>query len=387
MSISSLPLSYCTNVHAAQSIAEVLEGLDEYTIRVQQQLQSPVAAGLWLARSVATELLAADGRLEQFAGQLVERDLKCYTLNTFPYGDFHGERVKETVYVPDWTDQRRREYTLDCAKILSELLPEGTEGSLSTVPLGFKELPHADDFIERCIDEIVGFANDLDELHSESGKMIRLAIEPEPICMLETTAETLEFFQKLRSKAADCGALENVNRHVGVCYDVCHQSVEFEDVVDSIEALHQAEVRINKLHISCAIELQNPADNVDGREALAKFVEPRYLHQTFGRLPSGETRRIVDLNAEFTANPPTEFADCDTWRIHYHVPVNEESLGPLQTTRPDLRRAIEAVKNLDYAPHLEVETYTWNVLPGKQIGLVEGLTNEMRATLSILAEL
>ncbi|MBM80966.1 MAG: hypothetical protein CMJ78_10290 [Planctomycetaceae bacterium] len=385
MSISSLPLSYCTNVHAAQTVAAVINGLDQYTVKVQERLGQPVATGLWLARSVASELLAADDSLKQFADELRSRELICYTLNTFPYGDFHSERVKETVYIPGWSEPSRSEYTLDSAKILSELLPDGTEGSLSTVPLGFKEREYPADFDSQCIESLISLAVDLDELHSDTGKMIRLAIEPEPICVLETTDETIQFFNRLRSRAADSGTLEQVNRHIGVCYDVCHQSVEFEDVAASIESLRQAEIRINKLHITCAIDLEDPANNAEARDALATFVESRYLHQTFGRRPDGTTIRVVDLDQDLALSPPPEFLECDRWRIHFHVPVNAESLGPLNTTRPDLKRALAAVAALDYAPHLEVETYTWGVLPSQQVDLVEGLTNEMRATHELLS--
>ena len=225
----------------------------------------------------------------------------------------------------------------------------------------------------------------LDELHDESGRVIRLAIEPEPCCVLETTIETIQFFETLRHRAAELDAIDAVKRHVGVCYDVCHQSVEFEDVAESIRALDAADVRIVKVHISSAIE-SDPNDLAQ-REALAQFVEKRYLHQTFAKHPSGSVEHVTDLTAEICQSPPDRMANAHTWRTHYHVPVNAESIGPLKTTLPDLKRALGAVRRLPYAPHLEIETYTWNVLPDTPtVDLVEGLAAEVTTTRRLLEE-
>lgn len=388
MSLATLPLSYCTNVHPARTVAEVIRGLDTYTGAVRKQTDRPLAAGLWLPEAVIRELRKNPQRLEHLREALARNDVVCYTLNAFPYGDFHGERVKETVYQPDWSTDERLEYTLACAAILSELLPDGVEGSLSTLPLGFKPMAHGGEFTRRCIAQLLAAARRLDELHDETGVPIRLAVEPEPLCVLETTVEVIAFFEALRAAAVAEGCTEVARRHLGVCYDVCHQSVEFEDVAASIAALQQADVRINKVHITCALRLEDPARNAAGRRALSEFAEPRYLHQTFARHRTGRVVSRPDLDAALCASPPTEFLEADEWRVHFHVPVNAERLGPLQTTRPDLERALQAVARLDYAPHLEVETYTWGVLPGRERPLlVEGLSEELRATRELLARI
>lgn len=384
MSLSELPLGYCTNVHPGRDVAEVERGLDAYTLPVAREFGQQVAAGLWLARPVVSELLESPGELDRFAGAMRDRFLQVYTLNAFPFGDFHSDVVKGRVYVPDWSDATRTEYTIDCARVLATLLPEGVDGSISTVPLGFKEFEHADDFEPRAIEQLVETARGLARLRDESGQIVRLAIEPEPFCLLETTAEALAFFERLRSRAEDLGAGDEVGEFLGLCYDVCHQSVEFEDVAESIRSIDAAGIRINKVHVTCAIRLENPAD-ADARATLAQYVEPRYLHQTMARTAGGEILRHVDLSADLTGDPPPEFLEADEWRVHYHVPVDAERLGPLATTRGDLRRALETVRDLAYAPHLEVETYTWDVLPGAAPGsLVEGLTRELTATRELL---
>jgi hypothetical protein len=392
MSLNPLPLSYCTNVHPGLTVAQVERGLTEFTVPAGQRFGSTMAAGLWLAQPVIRELLSEPEQTKRFAARIAELGLCTYTLNAFPFGDFHSERVKENVYLPDWTQPSRLEYSWDCARVLAELisatLPSGTEGSLSTVPLGFKTLATAADFEPNCIRNLIELARRLAQLAAETGQIIRLAIEPEPCCVLETTAETIAFFRRLRDRAANERVLDAVEQHLGVCYDVCHQSVEFEDVADSIASLARERIRINKVHITCALQLTQPCANAAAREALAHFVEPRYLHQTFARSATGDIRRVLDLTAELARTPASEFAEADCWRIHFHVPVNAERIGPLETTRADLKRALLAVTKLDDAPHLEVETYTWNVLPGgDKPDLITGLAHELSATRDLLAAL
>jgi len=388
MSLSTLPLSYCMNVHPGRTVEEVEQGLDRFTCPVQENYAAPLAAGLWLARSVVRELLQSPNELTRFAEGLATRDLSCHTLNAFPYGDFHSDRVKETVYIPDWSQPERLDYTTDCARVLAALMPEGCEGSISSLPLGFKQTPHGEDFFDRCIDQLLELSRRLDALHDDTGKVVRLGLEPEPVCLIETTAEAIDFFNRLWQMARQLDELEAVKRHIGLCYDVCHQAVQFEDIEQSIAELHQAGVRINKVHVTCAIHVDDPGADSEARHALARYAEPRYLHQTNARLPDGEILRMLDLTREFAVNPDRGFADADAWRVHFHVPVDAEELGPLKTTRPELKQALAAVAGLDYPPHLEVETYTWEVLPdGNRTELVDGLTNELTATRGLLAEL
>jgi len=386
MTFCTNALSYCTNLHPGQTVAEVLKGLRQFTVPARQRF-NPLAAGLWLARPVISELQADAALLAAFKAELRHHGLSCYTLNTFPFGNFHDARVKENVYLPDWASRDRYQYTLDCAEILTELMDKDlTDGSLSTVPLGFKPFQQAAKFEHECIAHLIELAIELRRLYERTGKRIRLAIEPEPFCVIETTAEAVVFFGKLFEQAAEANALDDVRDYVGLCYDVCHQSVEFEDVTDSIRQLDTSGVRINKIHITCAIRIERPKENHEARKALAQFAEQRYLHQTFARTPYGLVK-TVDLTTELAQQPPADFAAADEWRVHFHVPVNAESVGPLATTRPDLRKALAAVKSLSYAPHLEVETYTWGVLPdGRRVDLVDGLVGELSATRELLEQ-
>ncbi|MCA8995506.1 MAG: metabolite traffic protein EboE [Planctomycetaceae bacterium] len=387
MSLSTLPLSYCTNVHPGKNIDQVVQGLREYTIPARRQIGERIAAGLWLPASALAELRQHPDQKTQLRTVLAEGDLVCYTLNTFPFGDFHSDRVKENVYVPDWTEERRYEYTRDSAELLGELMPDGVEGSLSTVPLGFKGFDHPADFFDRCCENLIRLAKDLDRLHDETGRVLRLAIEPEPLCLLETTGEAIEFFQRLFSLADGRGIGDIVRRHVGLCYDVCHQAVEFEDIEESVRAIDRAGIRINKVHLTCALHLDKPMENGPAREQLAEYVEQRYLHQTFAKSTDGQVHRFTDLTVAFCENPPREFLSAEAWRIHFHVPVHREDVGLLKTTRPELEAVLKAVHRLDYAPHLEVETYTWGVLPEEErLTLTDGLTRELQATHSLVRD-
>lgn len=388
MSLSTLPLSYCTNVHPGLNVSEVIQGLQQYTIPTQDKLNRKIAAGLWLPATAIDEIANTPAQFEQLRDALHQGNLTCYTLNTFPFGNFHSERVKDQVYLPDWSTPDRLNYTVRCAQLLEKLMPEGVEGSLSTVPLGFKGHEKDEDFLPECIDQLLNLAATLDDLHDETGRVVRLAVEPEPLCILETTTETIEFFRKLFDAAITRGQLDVVKRHIGVCYDVCHQSVEFENVKESIQKLAAEDIRINKVHITCALRLESPANNPEARSQLASFVEQRYLHQTFIKT-GDQIQTVTDLSEKLCLEPDEDgILNADEWRIHFHVPVNQESQGLLGTTRNDLKLALEQVAELDYAPHLEVETYTWNVLPGgEQLTLIEGLTSELSATYDLIETL
>lgn len=391
MTLSSMPLSYCTNVHPGRNLEEINEGLNSCTAVVRRKLDAPLAAGLWLARSAVTEILSHPESLESLAQTLWQNDLCCYTLNAFPFGDFHTKRVKERVYLPDWASPERLKYTKDCASILAQLLPAGSEGSISTVPLGGRMNPTGPDFHAVCLANLIRMARYLKNLHDETGRLIRLAVEPEPMCEMSSIPQTVvPLFTTLFQLAEARGLCDVVQQHIGLCFDVCHQAVEFEDVVASIDLLEANEIRLNKIHITNALELLNPADNEEGRRALIEYVEPRYLHQTYARFSDGRIASRPDLLVDdICHDPPDSFLQADAWRIHFHVPVYAAQLGPLNTTRSDLLAALRRVATLPYAPHLEVETYTWPVMPGDATStdLPDRIHHELSSTLSTLAEI
>jgi hypothetical protein len=262
---------------------------------------------------------------------------------------------------------------------------DDVDGSLSTLPLGFKPASQTVDFRSACIKQLLAMAQFLAELRQSTGRTIRLAIEPEPLCVLETTAETIAFFYELWTAADQAACGEIAREHLGLCLDICHQAVEFENVAASISMIHAAQIRINKVHISSALQLDDPLHNHEGRHDLRLFVEPRYLHQTFGLRVDGSVARVVDLTDELLREPPPQMRDATTWRVHYHVPITRKSHGALTTTQAAISEALQAVAALDYAPHLEVETYTWTVFPGEQpVDLIVGITGELQSAQTLI---
>ena len=379
------PLSYCTNVHPCRSRNDLERIIVQEARCVRDQCGFDLGVGLWLPEAVISNLIYDATFTTSVASLLADQGMRCFSLNAFPFGDFHSERVKENVYLPDWSDVRRLEYTQRCSQFLAGILNGNDEGSISTLPLAYKQAEQSSDFSKRVIDQLLQLARYLDTLHNETGKIIRFAIEPEPFCVLETTLETIQFFERLW-EAADKVALGGVVRHhIGVCYDVCHQAVEFENPSTAIRELTEADIRINKVQISCAIELDNPTSE-KARQALATFAEQRYLHQTFAQHSDGRVISHTDLSQELALDPPAEWSQAERWRVHFHVPVDADRLGPLGTTRPELIQALHALGQLSYEPHLEVETYTWPVLPGVKSGdVTAGMARELIATRELIA--
>jgi sugar phosphate isomerase/epimerase len=369
-------LTYCTNIHAGESWPEVLAGLETHlpAIKAAVAPEAPLGVGLRLS-AAAAEALAAPATFEAFRAFLEAGGYYVFTINGFPYGAFHGQPVKEGAYRPDWSDPARLAYSDRLADLLARLLPEGLTGTVSTVPGTFK--PWAEGAAEHRLDAIVRnlveHAAHLVALEARSGKRIVLALEPEPCCLLETIAETVEFFETrlfgadaVRRLSALCGldaatAEAALRRHLGVCYDVCHAAVEFEDPRASIAALQGAGIEIAKVQLSAALKIRDLDD--DDAQRLRPFDEPVYLHQVVARARDGALERYLDLPealARLEENRGKE------WRIHFHVPIFLEQLEAFSTTQDFLRQVLALHRAEPVTEHLEVETYTWDVLPAAQ---------------------
>ena len=376
-----LPVSYCANVHPGETFDEALANLKRFATPLRAKRGRSLAVGLWMSAQAIVDIKCKPDVVPELRDWLHTSDIVTYTMNAFPFGNFHARRVKEEVYRPDWTEPAREEYTNSVADLLAQLLPEEVEGSISTVPCAFTRHHPMDKDTSIYRPHLVSTARYLEQLHKETGKLIRLAIEPEPGCVLETTDQAIAFFKSLWLATDGTPDEDAVRTHLGLCYDVCHQAVEYESIETSLRLLDENEVRIVKLHMSCALELTDPTDD-EARAELARFAEERYLHQTFAKHPSGRILKLLDLTKEHATAPSADWLDCESWRIHFHVPVHKTSVARLATTRPQLDEAILHLPKLSHQPHLEVETYTWNVLPTDdaprvEFDLVEGLAAEL----------
>jgi sugar phosphate isomerase/epimerase len=361
-------LTYCTNIHAGEGWDDVMASLRNNVPAIKQSLElgSDIGIGLRVG-GAASEALKQPAAIEELKSFLQDTGAIIVTFNGFPYGAFHGQTVKEDVYRPDWADPVRLNYTNDLADTMASVLPEGEAGSISTVPGTFK--PWASGNEETIARNMISHVGHLVQLHRDTGKEIALALEPEPCCMLETIEESIDFFASHIFSATGVAQLASetglsnadaeaaLRRHIGVCYDVCHAAVEYEDPRASVAALRSAGIAIPKLQLSSALRLAE----VDEAKlaALRGFDEPVYLHQVIEKSPSGLVRH-KDLNEAFAT---AEAAMGREWRVHFHVPIFLERLEQFDTTQAFLREILALHREEPISPHLEVETYTWDVLP------------------------
>ena len=365
-------LTYCTNIHAGEPLDEVMSSLAQHlpAIKAATSGAQPLGVGLRLGHAAASSL-REPGKLAELKDWLGAGGYYVFTLNGFPYGAFHGRTVKQDAYLPDWGDPHRLAYTNHLADILSELLPEGQSGSVSTVPCTYKSwaagrVAAIDDQLLRHVAHLVGIAQ-------RTGQVISLALEPEPDCFLETIAESVSYFSEhLFGRAAVArlaglaglsrsAAQDALRRHLGVCYDVCHAAVEFEDALASVAQLRAAGILISKLQLSSALRIES----FDAQSArhLAAFAEPVYLHQVVQRR-HGELHRFADLpEALAAAGAAGDQAQGAEWRVHFHVPVVLEQMQHFGTTQSFLAQILALHRAEPISQHLEVETYTWDVLP------------------------
>jgi sugar phosphate isomerase/epimerase len=403
MLVNGRHLTYCSNIHPGESWSETLSTLRGAALDVKRKVQkdAPFALGLRLSNGAAEELLHTSDALDALHAELVASGMYVFTLNGFPYGAFHGTRVKEQVYRPDWRDPRRLAYTARLVEILRVLLPPGGQGSISTVPVGFRpDFQHPGERA-RAVEQLVACAALLFRVHEEHGVDIALAIEPEPACWLETTAEAIGFFEnELWSRAARGAFVQRtgvseaqaecaLRRHLGLCLDTCHAAVEFEDAHDTVRSIASAGVRLAKVQATTGLHVATL--DAESIAALRPFADPVYLHQVVGRSydASGDARlrRFVDLDEALAAHA-REPLEGESFRVHFHVPVFEQALAPFQNTQPFLREALAAIVKRDLCRQFEVETYTWSVLPERYrtLALADMIAGELSFVAQVLAQ-
>jgi sugar phosphate isomerase/epimerase len=365
-------LSYCSNIHPGETWHQVSAVLASSLPRVRALLdhRGPFGVGLRLSAQAA-KTLEQPAELDAFRRFLRDGDYYVLTINGFPYGAFHGQRVKEQVYRPDWREDARLDYTNRLARLLSELLKDRAdiEGSVSTVPGAFRsEIASAADEMSIAL-RMLRHAAELVSIREQTGVTITLAIEPEPACYIETIDDAIRFFegylfnaalvQRAAGLAQAALTVDDVHRHIGLCFDACHMAVEFEESDQALARLETAGIRVCKVQISSALRV-DPADR-KAMQALDAFAEGTYLHQVVERSPAGVTR-YVDLPEAITAARAAAVHSGE-WRVHFHVPIFLAAMQQFGTTQPQLAATIAALKHRASCPYLEVETYTWDVLP------------------------
>ncbi len=358
-------LAYCTNIHPAETWVETFAVLKSYVLTVRERLRSnsllggddAFAIGLRLSAVAARELLEGD-HLAEFKKWLEETNTYVFTVNGFPYGSFHGTRVKEQVFKPDWTEQARVDYTKDLFRILAVIARPETGASVSTLPGSHKTF-HADETVIRR--NLCELATWLEELSNETGHDFHLGLEPEPLGHFENTSETLAFFERLHADASDS---EILRRRIGVNYDACHFALEYDAARMSLDALVHAGIRISKIHLSSALAL-DPQDR-SALAAIRSFDEPIYFHQVLLKSSDDQITRFADLPLFFKAveNQEIELSAFEEMRVHFHIPLDAEPELPLRSTRDQTCEVLAWRRDHpEICHHWEIETYTWGVLP------------------------
>lgn len=358
---SIVHLAYCTNVHPAEDLEGVIAQLDGCSALVRKELDVPVlGVGLWLANTLADRLAKSSVALNHLRRALDRNNLEVVTLNGFPYAGFHDRVVGKKVYSPDWTEPARLQYTLDLVDVLAELLPaDASYGSISTLPLAWRT-PWDRTRDAAARDAFNRLELRLTKTQETTGRRIRVAIEPEPGCILEMVPQAADWLTPYAAQSL-----------VGLCLDTCHLAVQFEQPAEAFSTLQRAGVEVVKSQVSAALHVPDPEDPA-ARELLNEFAEPKFLHQT--REYGGPGIDDLDLIDQLSGHA--------SWRVHFHVPVHAAPRPPLTSTTDVLEESLQHLVGGEHplTHHLESETYTWSVLPSAPKStqeLAEGIAGEL----------
>lgn len=386
-------LTFCTNIFPGESWDAHFKLLKSEIPVIKKRLapEQKFGIGLRLSNEASVELIKPE-RLKEFQEWLTDNNCFVFTMNGFPYGNFHKTRVKDQVHAPDWTTKERLDYTLRLARILSALLPENMEGSISTSPLSYKYWFAGDpDAIQTAFDQstknIVQLVLSLLEFKKTTGKIIHIDIEPEADGLLESGDEFIHWYlNRLLPAGTDAlkktGGLDDedaasvIKKHIQLCYDVCHFAIGYENASDVIQKLDQAEIGIGKWQLSAALKIDLHKNKKEKLDALKAFNEPVYLHQVVARTEEGALLRYRDLPEAFASEDAIQAKE---WRAHYHVPLFIKEYGRLQSTQEEVVKVLQIQKQDPVSDYMEVETYTWEVLPEDlKLPLSESIIREIQ---------
>lgn len=389
-------LTYCTNIHAGEKWDDHFAALKANVPAIKRQLSpdKPFGIGLRLSH-LASDALGKQERLKEFKQWLQQSQCYVFVINGFPYGGFHHTKVKDQVHAPDWTTQDRVLYTIQLFNLLSELLPEGMEGGVSTSPLSYKHWhenvrEEKQQAFDTATENILKVVQDLIALRKSTGKLMHLDVEPEPDGLIGNGAEFISWYRHQLIPAAkpylkkylgldEKAAVDAIHDHVQLCYDICHFAVGYEDHEAVLNELALQGIKVGRIQVSAALKADiapNPLDRTKTIEAFKQFNESTYLHQVVTRQEDGTLNRYPDLPEALAhaKDPGTR-----EWRSHFHVPLFVKDYGLLQSTQSDIQKVLSIQKQKPFSPYLEVETYTWEVLPEKlRVPIQESIVRELQ---------
>ena len=376
-------LAYCTNVHRGNSWEETFDSLEKYVLQVKQKVcpDQPFAIGLRLGAEAARKL--SDPReIYQFRKWLDDKGCYVFTINGFPYGSFHGTRVKEKVYQPDWGTKERLDYTVTLFEILAQIIEPNSEGSVSTLPGSFKEFHPNADIPSEILENLLVCAEKMEAIAKPKNLDLHLGLEPEPLGSFETTPETIVFFDRLFQMSQNSNEL---SQRIGVNYDCCHLAIENEKADEGLSSIKQNGIRLSKIHLSSALSVKPTQETLS---TLESFVEEVYLHQVIVIKNEEVVCRIKDLDEALLRAKEPGFERGDEWRIHFHAPLHSSPSELLQDTKFQVFETMDwLAQNESVCNHLEMETYTWEVLPPhlRDDSVIDQVAKEYKWTLDQFA--
>jgi hypothetical protein len=396
----NLHLTYCTNIHSGETWESVFQNLKKYIPSIKSSLSphSPFGIGLRLSDVASVEILEKN-HLYLFKTWLQENDCYLFTMNGFPFGNFHKQKVKDAVHLPDWTSDERLAYTLRLFDILAEIVPNDIDGGISTSPISYKLWWKSQEEISammlKATENILKVVGHLVDIRKKTGKILHLDIEPEPDGILENTEETISYFDNyllrigvpMLTKAwamSASEAREAILTHVQLCYDVCHFAIAYEDHAKALQRFDNHGIKIGKFQISAALKSDLPMEQIQRNaifEEFELFNEPVYLHQVIAKDKQGKLLNFNDLPLALAEGTGENFVE---WRTHFHVPIFLSKYQLLQSTQEDIIKVLKILKDkANISNHLEVETYTWDVLP---MSLKEGISESIQRELAWVRE-
>lgn len=392
-------LTYCTNIHQGENWKDHFAQIKNSFPFIKGNIspRNPIGIGLRLSNEASIELIKKENLLE-FKAWLKEHDAYIFTMNGFPYGEFHNKIVKDQVHVPDWTTAERVDYTIRLFHILSVLLPAHLDGGISTSPLSYKLWFKTKEQLANCREtgtkNVLQVIENLIRLHKTTGKLLHLDIEPEPDGLLETGEEFIEWFEndllrlgipviKKQFNISGKKAEELIKEHLRLCYDVCHFAIGYEPHKKIIDELLKRGIKIGKIQVSAALKSKmglNQRNRI--KQTFENFNEPVYLHQVIAKTTDGKLLRYSDLPAALKEIDNPVFTE---WRAHFHVPIFTKTFNLLSSTQDEIAEVLSFQKNNPFTNHLEVETYTWDVLPPElKLSLEDSIIRELQWVKDIL---
>ena len=399
----NIHVTYCTNIHTSNNWEECCKNIKHYSVEIAKKIkqnfkyslnENYFPLGLRFSGKEVEEIQNSPFKFEFLKNLLESHNLFPSVLNAFPYGDFHRAPVKENVHQPDWFNYERVKYTINMANLLVNFVKDKNyqdNYGISTNPIGYKytydRIREYKNFhfwhqlVQKSVYHFIEVVKYFIEIEKKTNVNLHLDIEPEPDGIIETSEEMILFFNEyllltgvnLLSYSLGISTQKAemyIRRHINICYDICHCAVLFENSFHNLQKYGREGIKIGRIQVSSALSVlfdQNRNQNLEKLKLLKEFSKSIYLHQiSENNNTSSFIKQHRDLEGTLETILPYKIAELSNseWRIHFHVPIFLSHYGLLNSTQNEILNTLKYLKkNPDITSVLEIETYTWRVLP------------------------